>query len=59
MAQHVGYFGPAGTYTEEAASRYAVRAVPTLVVLDADSKPIYRRTGMPDRAEVVARIAGP
>ena len=23
MAQRVGYFGPAGTYTEEAALRYA------------------------------------
>ena len=37
----------------EQASRYGVPAVPTVLILDADSKVIYRHTGMPDRREVV------
>jgi hypothetical protein len=37
----------------KAASRYGVPAVPTILVLDAASNVIYRRTGMPDRQEVV------
>jgi len=37
----------------EAAIRYGVPAVPTILVLDAESKVIYRHTGMPDRREVV------
>jgi len=40
------------------ASRYGVSAVPTMLILDADGKLIYRRTGAPDRREVVARITG-
>ncbi len=40
----------------EGASRYGVPAVPTLLVLNAESKVIYRHTGMPDRGEVVAQI---
>ena len=41
----------------EAASRYGVPAVPTILVLDADSSVIYRHTGMPNRREVVAQIS--
>ncbi len=37
----------------EVASRYDVPAVPTILILDADSKVIYRHTGFPDRREVV------
>ena len=40
----------------EVASRYGVPAVPTILILDADSKVIYRHTGMPDRSQVVAQI---
>jgi thioredoxin-related protein len=43
----------------EAASRYGVPAVPTILILDTDGKLIYRHTGMPDRREVVAQIAAP
>ena len=43
----------------EVASRYRVQAVPTIVILDADSQEIYRHMGMPDRREVVAQITGP
>ena len=43
----------------EVASRYDVPAVPTILILDADSKVIYRHTGMPDRQEVVAQISAP
>jgi len=43
----------------EAAIRYGVPAVPTILVLDAESKVIYRYTGMPDRREVVGvAVAG-
>ena len=41
----------------EAASRYGVPAVPTILVLDADSNVIYRHTGMPNRRKVVAQIS--
>ena len=41
---------------QELASRYGVQAVPTILILDADSEVIYRHTGMPDRREVVAQI---
>jgi hypothetical protein len=40
-----------------AASRYGVPAVPTILVLDADSNVIYRHTGMPNRREIVAQIS--
>jgi hypothetical protein len=40
----------------ELASRYRVPAVPTLLVLNSDSKVIYRHTGMPDRGEVVEQV---
>ena len=43
----------------EAASRYGVPAVPTVLVLDADGKLIYRHTGTPNRREVVAQITTP
>ena len=43
----------------EFAARYGVRSIPTLVVLDGDSKEIYRQTGMPDRREVVAQLVAP
>ena len=38
----------------EVASRYGVPAVPTILILAADSTVVYRHTGMPDRREVVA-----
>ncbi len=41
----------------EAAFRYGVPAVPTILVLDADTNVIYRHTGMPNRREVVAQIS--
>lgn len=41
----------------EAASRYGVAAVPTLIVLGADGRPVYRRTGLPDRREIVTRVS--
>ncbi len=41
----------------EAASRYGVPAVPTILVLDTDSNVIYRHTGMPNRREIVAQIS--
>ena len=41
------------------ASRYDVQTVPTVLVLDADSKVAYRDTGTPDRREVGARITAP
>jgi len=43
----------------EVASRYGVPAVPTVLVLDAGSRMIYRHSGMPDRREVVAQIITP
>ena len=42
----------------EAADRYAVGAVPTLVVLDGTGEMVYRRSGMPDREEIVTRVRG-
>jgi len=42
----------------EAARRYGVPGVPTLVVVGPGGDVVYRRTGMPDRDEVVARVAG-
>ena len=41
----------------EVASRYGVRAVPTILILDADAEVTYRHSGMPERHEVVAQIA--
>ncbi len=41
----------------EAASRYGVPAVPTILVLDADTDVIYRHTGMPNRREIVAQTS--
>jgi len=41
----------------EIAERYEVPGVPTLVVLAPGGEVVYRSTGMPDRAEVVARVA--
>jgi hypothetical protein len=40
----------------EAASRYGVPAVPTLVVLGPGGEVVYRHTGTPDRREVVERV---
>jgi thioredoxin-related protein len=43
----------------EAAARYGIRAVPTILILDRESNVIYRHTGMPDRREVVdVAVAG-
>ena len=42
----------------EAASRYGVPVVPTLVVLGRDGEVVYRRSGMPDRREIVDRVTG-
>lgn len=41
----------------EAAARFRVPSVPTLIVLDNGGEVVYRHTGMPDRREVVAHIA--
>ena len=41
----------------QAASRYGVPAVPTLVVLGRDAEVIYRSVGTPDRKEIVARVS--
>ena len=41
----------------EAASRYGVASVPTLVVIGADGEPVYRQTGQPDRREIVTRVS--
>jgi thiol-disulfide isomerase/thioredoxin len=43
----------------EAASRYGIRGVPTILILDPDGEVIYRHTGRPNRHEVVAQIAAP
>jgi len=43
----------------EVASRYGVAALPTILILDNDSKVIYRHVGMPDRGEVVTQITAP
>ena len=40
----------------EAASRYGVPAVPTILVLDAGNV-IYRHTGIPNRREIVAQTS--
>ncbi|MCP3982122.1 MAG: hypothetical protein GY716_22680 [bacterium] len=40
----------------QAARRFRVQAVPTLLVLDADGEVAYRHTGMPSRSEVVAHV---
>jgi thioredoxin-related protein len=48
-----------GKVGREAASRYRVQAVPTILVLDSDGNVVYRHVGMPDRSEVVARVVGP
>lgn len=47
------------TVGREVAARYGVAAVPTILILDADSQPVYRHMGTPDRREVVAQIIGP
>ena len=41
----------------EAASRYGVPAVPTLVVLGRDGEVVYRRTGLPDRRDIATRVS--
>jgi hypothetical protein len=43
----------------EVASRYGVPAVPTILVVEADTGVIYRHTGVPNRHEVVAQITTP
>ena len=43
----------------EIAARYGVQSLPTLLVVDADSKEIYRETGMPNRRKVVALATAP
>ena len=40
----------------EAASRFGVPAVPTIVVLDPGGQVVYRRSGRPDRRDIVARV---
>jgi thioredoxin-related protein len=39
---------------KELASRFAVTAVPTIVVLDANGEVVYRQAGIPNRKKVVA-----
>lgn len=40
---------------KEAASRFGVSSVPTLLVLDDAGEVVHRESGHPDREEVVAR----
>ncbi|MFW6193762.1 MAG: hypothetical protein ACOC83_09780 [Gemmatimonadota bacterium] len=40
---------------KEAAGRYGVSVVPTIVVVDGDGEVVHRESGKPDREEVVAR----
>lgn len=41
---------------KEAAGRFGVTSVPTLLVLDGAGEVVHRETGMPSREEVVARV---
>ena len=43
----------------EVAVGYGVQSIPTLLVLDAQKKEIYRHTGVPNRREVVANVTSP
>ena len=40
------------------ASRYGVRGVPTIVVLDGTGQVVAQSVGLPDRAELVAQVNG-
>lgn len=40
---------------KEAASRFGVSSVPTMLVLDGAGEVVHRESGRPDREEVVAR----
>ena len=39
-----------------AAARYGVRAVPTIIVFDAEGKPVAQSTGLPDTGELRALL---
>ena len=38
------------------AARYAVRSVPTFVLLNGAGEAVFRQTGVPDRDEITATI---
>jgi thioredoxin-like negative regulator of GroEL len=40
----------------QAARRYGVRGVPTLVLFDGAGRPVDQSVGIPDRDRVVARV---
>jgi hypothetical protein len=40
----------------QAAARYGVRGMPTLVVLDGDGQPVYGRYGIPVPGQVVEQV---
>ena len=42
----------------ELAMRYVVRGVPTSVLLDGAGEVVIKQTGMPNRAEIRAAVAG-
>ncbi len=42
----------------KAAGQYQVGMVPTLVILDSDGQVRYRRSGIPNRGEVVRQVDG-
>jgi len=42
----------------QAARRYGVRGVPTVIVFDADGEIVEHSVGIPDRGSVVAQVEG-
>jgi thioredoxin-like negative regulator of GroEL len=42
----------------QVAQRYGVRGVPTIVVLDGAGQVVAQSVGVPDRAELVAKVSG-
>ena len=42
----------------QAAQRYAVRSVPTLVIFDCDGNVVDQTAGVPSRKNVVAQVEG-
>ncbi len=42
----------------QAAQRYSVRSVPTLLVFDAQGRLVEQRAGLPDRGRIVSSVRG-
>ncbi len=42
----------------QAAQRYSVRSVPTLLVFDAQGRLVEQRVGLPDRGHIVSNVRG-